>query len=139
MVVLIQYLMLVFHYLSLKILFLLDKDIYANEILIMRIVWENSNRILFYSTSASNPIAGGAVAYAGNITATNIALFLAVEKNLLIANELIQKVAAGGLSIQIPFVYSFLNNLSGTSQTVSIRLNRGHGKTCKKIYHSIYN
>lgn len=121
--------------------FELDKDIYAGgQVLILRIVWENVSRYQTYGTSDTNP-SSGAVTKTDNINLTNLALYLAVETNTLIANEVMAKVASpGGLQILIPYVHGFKNSPgAGTSQTITLRLNSGHGRKLKRIYHGVYN
>lgn len=121
-------------------IFELDKDIYAGgQVLILRIVWENVNRYQTNGTSATNPSTGTATKTT-DIPLTNLALYLAVETNTLIANEIMAKVASGGFQVLIPFVYGFKNNFgAGTSQTVTLRLNSGHGRKLKRIYHGVYH
>jgi|GEM_PF-5367726 len=117
----------------------LDKDILANEILIMRIVWNPTTKMYYNTTSAVNPTTGPTT-FAGNVTISNLALFLAVEKNKDIENQLRTQIATGGISILIPYVYTYKTNLGpSSSQTVSLRFNRGHGMRLLKIYHSLFN
>lgn len=120
-------------------IFALDKDIWANEILILRIVWNQANRIIYNGGNVAVPTTGVTV-YAGGMNVTNLTLYLAVETNPEITNQLRSQVAGGGINILIPYVYTYKTNLGpSASQTVSLRFNRGHGIRLSKIYHSVFN
>lgn len=116
----------------------LDKDLYAGEILLLRIVWNGSNRIYFTGDSPNNP-ADAPVAGAGDVAISKLQLFVAMEKNMEIVNQLQNQVSTGGMSILIPYVHSYKTNLNGGTQSVSLRFNRGHGIRLHKIYHSLFN
>ena len=80
------------------------------------------------------------LAFTGNVTIDNMTLYLAVEKNQEIINSLREKILSQeGFSVLIPYVHQYKNNLIGSSQTVSLRFNRGHGRRLVKIYHSVFN
>jgi hypothetical protein len=120
-------------------IYALDKDIYANEILILRIIWNQANRIIYNGTNNGNPSTAVTV-FAGSMNITNLTLYLAVETNQEIVNQLRTQVASGGVNILIPYVYTYKTNLGpSASQTVSLRFNRGHGIRLCKIYHSVFN
>ena len=46
---------------------------------------------------------------------------------------------SSGLSMHIPYVQAFKNSNQGTSQTISIQLDQGNGRTLMKCYHALYN
>lgn len=119
-------------------IFGLNKDIYFGEIILLRIVWNSTTRIYYQGAALADTITNAAAA-TGNCDIENLALYLAIEKNDEITNQLRSQILSGGLNILIPYVYTFKFNLGGGSQTVSIRLNRGHGRKLKKIFHSVFN
>jgi len=119
-------------------IFELDKDLYLGEVLYLKLIWNSSTRIAFNSTDITDPTAGRAILGA-NINISNLALYLAMEKNPEINNEIRAKVYAGGFKILIPYVYTSKTNLTGSSQTVTQRYNRTHGIRLKKIFHSVFN
>ena len=120
-------------------IFSLDKVIYANEILVMRTVFDSFDKIGFIGTSLTNPAAGAAVIPTATvITVSSLTTYLAVEQDPLIIQGLRQQVASGGFSVLIPYIYCYKNALTGTSQTVSLRFNRGHGRRLQRIYTSTF-
>ena len=122
----------------------------------MRLVWNGVNKIAFFGTSTTNPdvgntavtntpaTVGDAAAVAGStlglIQVSSLQLYLAIEKNQNIINQMQSQVLSGGLTYLIPYVLQFKNSpAASTSQSVTVRFNRGHGAKLIKIYHSIYN
>lgn len=121
-------------------IFALDKDLYMNEILILRIVWQQTTKMMYNGTSTTNPTTG-AGAFAGNIGISGLALYLAVDKNPEIVNSLQSRIASPtGLQVLIPYVYTYkFTSGNGTSHSTSYRFNRGHGMKLMKIYTSAFN
>lgn len=118
-------------------IFSYDKDLYLGEIILMRIIWNASTSIYFTGDSVNNPETAP-VAAVGNVSITNLQLYLATERNQTIVNQLRQKVESGTMSVMIPYVHSYKTNLTGNA-SVSLRFNRGHGVRLQKIYHSVFN
>jgi len=123
----------------------LDKDLYFNEVILLRIVWNPYTSWGFKSVQAdpdalTDPVTG-AVALAANIAITNLTLKLALESNEIINRGLIDKVQREGMHVVVPYVYGFKYTAAGTptTQTVTLRLNRANGMHLKKIYHSLFN
>lgn len=115
-------------------IFSINKDMIFPEVLILRVLF-NGSRLGF---TADDAVGTTPIALAGANVINNLQLLLAVEQNQEIINNLQQKVSAG-FDLMVPFIYRYKNNLTGSQQNVSIRLNRGHGATCKKILHSLYH
>ena len=118
-------------------IFSVNKDIYFGEIILLRIVLGTSQKVVFTNTDATN-LHTNAAAITNSIGISDLALYLAVEKNAEITNQLRTQVASSGFNLLIPYVYSFKNLLGGSSQNVSLRFNRGHGRRLMKIYHTIF-
>lgn len=117
----------------------LDKDLYFNEIMMLKIVWNPFTSWGFYTTSKDDPTATAA-ALAANIAITNLQFYLSCEMNYAIAAPLIEKVVTQGVSIVIPFVYASKYTASAaTNQIVSLRLNGAYGHHLKKIYHAVFH
>ncbi|GAM27970.1 hypothetical protein SAMD00019534_111460 [Acytostelium subglobosum LB1] len=112
-----------------------------NETLLVRFVWSELANIAFAAdppaalpdpspaiqpppspNPTTNPVALPAPA-AFNVT--NMAIYLAVEKNLAIVNELQTKIfSPDGFSLMIPYSYSYQAALTGQNQSVTLRVNR---------------
>lgn len=117
-----------------------DKDIYFGEIIILRIVWSPSVKIAYSNVDAGNvDVSLNPAALAASVAINNLNLYVAIEKNPEILNQLRTQIASDGYSLLIPYVYSYKNSLLGTSQNVSLRFNRGHGIKLIKIYHALFH
>lgn len=126
----------VFHNTLLEI----DKDLYfGGEILYLRLVLPDPTYVAFLSTSVTNPTtAARTITGAANLSLENTTLYLAIEQNQVIENSIKQTIMSGGLSLHIPYLYVNKQNLSGTSQSVSVRYNKGHGQKLKKLFWGCY-
>lgn len=120
-------------------IFSINKDQYFNDTVYLRIVWGKSPDCMYRATAA-NDIITGAAAYASDIALTNLRLFLAVEQNPVINQEIMSKAHAGTLTYQVPYVYyNKVNVATSTTHNVSVRYNRAHGRKLKKIYWAPYH
>jgi len=128
-------------------IFEFDKLIYAGEVLVLRIVFEGLPKIAYAGTANNNPTTG-ATAYPlaaqvvqNNfpIQITNLTLYLAVERNEEIVNQLKNKVMSDGLHLLIPYTTGYSIALTGTVQTISLRFNRGNGRRLLKVYTTSFN
>ena len=94
----------------------------------------------FDCTLATAPTTGNSTTLAGAVTFSNVVLFLAVEQNAFITDAIKSKFASGGLKFQIPYTLAFRNNTSAAGTVgVQIQMNRGYGKSLKKIMHSVWH
>lgn len=121
-------------------IFSMDKDLFIGEVLQLRIVFDSSDTSYYFLDTAGDDttvLTGAAAMGAHTVAVSNIAFYLAIEQDLGIAQQIIDK-ASTGLTIPIPFVYSYKTNLSSTSQSLSLRFNRAHGRKLRKIYHAPY-
>lgn len=116
-------------------IFDMNKDLYFGEVLQLRIVFDGRDSGYFDATTAASVQTGYAVE-PQDINVTNISFFCAIEQDLNIANQIINKVNTSGLTVPIPYIYSYKTNLSSTSQSLSLRFNRAHGKKLRRIYHA---
>jgi hypothetical protein len=118
--------------------FSIDKDLYFNEVLVLRIEWASGQAYSWYSTNVAQPATGAAVS-AANHTVSDLSLYLSVETDEQIIQSLREKVNSSGLQVLIPYVYHFKNNLTGNSQNISLRFNSAHGLSLCKIYTAPFN
>lgn len=119
-------------------IFNLNKDLYFGEVLQLRIVFDGRDSSYFEATAATSIIGGYAVE-SRDITVSNLAFYCAIEQDLNVANQIISKVNTTGMSVPIPYVYSYKTNLTSTSQSLSLRFNRAHGKKLRRIYHAPFH
>lgn len=123
----------------------LDKDLLFDEILVLRVVFNSTNKILFHGTSQTNPTVagGGAVAFtpANNtsVKVTNCEIFLAIEEDPNIVADIQIEKRDKGINLLIPYVYANKTSLSGGSQNITLRFNRGHGLRLLKVYHTAFH
>ena len=118
-------------------IFSLDKDLFFNETMLIKIVWNVRDAVGFYSAAEDGPETTPGV-LSGDVAISKLYLYLAMERNPLLAAAVIATVQNTGMIVNCPYVYSF-KNIPGasTSQNISIRLNRSNGTHLKKIIHSI--
>ena len=114
-----------------------DKDLYFGEVLILRIEWSPVNRIGWLGSSVTNPTTDSEPITV-DVGLTNLALYVAVEKDQEIINSLMSKVQSG-FQMLCPYVHGYKTNLQNASQSLSLRFNRGHGERLMKIYHAPFN
>lgn len=118
-----------------KTIFALDKDIVFPDIIVLRILFGPSNRAMYSNTSANDPADASTIAMTlGTITISNLTLYLATEKNEDIAQSVRALVnRPEGLNLLVDYPYSYKQALTGTSQNLSYRFNRGHGKNLMEV------
>jgi hypothetical protein len=115
-----------------------DKDLVFGEILLMRIVWNQGTKIAWASDSATVPdhYTDGAspINSVGNFTVNGLTLYLAIEQNEEISKAVYSKMKSG-MHVLIPAVVSGKTNITASSsQSLSTRLNSGHGRTLMRTY-----
>lgn len=119
----------------------LDKDLYFNgEILFLRFVWNPSSKIYFFKNANNDPTGGTAAA--GNVSITNLTLYLAIEVNPQIENMIKSQCLTDlGLQVLTPWVISGNKQNIGPSQFHGVisRYNRAHGMKLLKLYWAAYN
>jgi hypothetical protein len=118
--------------------FSINKMVYFEEPLILRIKFGPGVKAGFTATSPVNPTTG-ALALAGNITLTNIQLYQDQEKDQETLNALRQITQKGDWKVFIPSVTSWKQELKSTSQNATVTIQPAHGKRLVKILHSVWN
>ena len=119
-------------------IFDIDKDIYFNEIMQLRIVWSTKARVGWEGTSETDP-SDGAAALSSALTLSNIELFLAIEQNQGVINTIAALVSSGQYSLIVPWTRTNKTAYTGGAQNVINRYDRSHGIRLSKIYHTVYN
>lgn len=120
-------------------IFAVDKDLYIPSDMYIRFTAGGGNQFAFTSTSTTNP-STAAAAVTGDITLSNIYLYLAVETNQLIIDSVISKVLSDGIKLNVPYTVGFRNaQASGTVANINLQLSSQYGKTLKQIMHTVWN
>lgn len=118
-------------------IFDIDKDMFFGEVLQLRIVFDGRDATYFQAEATND--ATNAEACSQDINVTNIAFYTAVEQDQNIVNSIVKKFNTEGITIPIPYVYTYKTNLSSTSQSLSLRFNKAHGKKLRRIYHAPFH
>lgn len=104
----------------------------------LRIQTSPSSKVGYITTATNHPFTGAAVLEAQPII-KNIYLYLAVEKDQLIIDSIMQKYHSGQLKYTIPFTYTFRYSTVGAgSQSIQIQLNSQYGRVLKRMLHSVF-
>ena len=115
-----------------------NKNLYFGEILVMRIQFAPLTKIGYEFTKANTRVSDALVLSSGTIS--SLSVWLALETNRYLVETIIRQTAANGMRLLIPYTYTFkYTSPASTNQTVQQRLNRGHGKSLLRIYHSVFN
>lgn len=112
-----------------------DKDLYFNQALVMRVSFAGTDKMGGSSTSATDPETGK-VNNLGAVQVKNIRLNLAIETNREIADGVRGMVMTTGLSQVVPYVYPYLftNSSPQTSVSQQQRFNAGMGHSLLNVY-----
>lgn len=128
-----------FHHIK-KCILSLNKDLYfGGESLIFRIVWDTTAKVTYQGTAGNDPNAG-ARATTSVVNINSLALYIATETNPAIATAVMNQVRTSGLSVLTDYVYYYKTNVGGGStQSISLRFNRGNGRKLKYIITAVNN
>lgn len=123
-------------------LFSMDKDLMFPETLVITMNLAPSREVGFLGTGATNPITGAAAltAPAGVNTYSNLAIYIAVEQNQVIKQQVASLIESGRFTMNLPYIHYYYNNRNGGGQqAISLRFNNAHGKRINSIVHIPYN
>jgi hypothetical protein len=113
-------------------IFEINKSLLFREVLVLKLKLAPGNDIAYVNTSDVNPDATPAAA--GDITYSNITLYCAQERNAAVVEGLAAQTSSeAGMTVFSPFPSVFTNIRSGTSQNITLRLNKTHGSSLKSI------
>ena len=121
-----------------KTIMAVDKSILFREILVLKIKLARGTDVFYRGTSGVDPDVGlGAMNV--NYSFDNCALYVAQERNASIVEALnSQTESEAGFSLLVPYPTTFINDRNGTSQNVTLRLNRSHGQSLKSIKYNVF-
>jgi hypothetical protein len=116
--------------------FALDKTVFLGETVQLRFTSNAALDVIpCFGTSATNYSAANTTAFAGTIAISAPYLYLAVEQNQNIINDLNSKFnSEQGISYLTDYVHSIKLPVVASSNSLQIKLNRTHGQTLKRVY-----
>lgn len=99
-------------------------------------------RMSYYTTTPNTPSLN-VTAQAGNITASNVYLYVAVEQNVEICNSLLQSLAKGEIEydIEYPFTYraSVPGGATSTQLNYTVNIQKAFGSVLKRVTFALAN
>ncbi len=121
-------------------IFAIDKNMYAGQLLYMKLYFGPISKICYQSKSNANPSTGTPATYSGAGTISNLQLMLAVDTNEGNRTRAIANASSPqGMSLVIPWVQSYKNSNQNSTQNISIQMDIGSGRSIMKIIHSVFN
>ena len=126
-----------------KTFFAQDQDIVFGTDMWIRIYTNFLQRMCFYTTTPNNPsVTANATAVTASINASNVYLYLAIEKNEDLVNNLLASLASGRMKLTIPWMYTYRSSAAGLTNTtcnVTYSLSKSFGRGVKSITFVPYN
>jgi hypothetical protein len=119
-------------------IFAYDKDIFFNQIMYVRIVFNPTNKIYFNNVVQYPNVIATNAPFTGTVAITNLLMYLAVEQNKNIEKMIIDKMNSSGIELLVPFIYQNKLSLVGSQQNCTTRYNRGHGSRLLKVFWAPY-
>jgi hypothetical protein len=118
-----------------------DRDFFSPVEQYLRVQTSNGNKMAFSSTSAPGVAVAGAAVQVGNINVSNVYLYLCVEQNQLVVDDIYRRLAEGKLAYRIPYTTSFKNvgSPANAQTNISIQLSQQYGRRLKRILHTVFN
>lgn len=114
----------------------LDKSIYFGEVLILSVTFGTRDDFGFQGGDAADPTDTPAV-LAGDVTMSNIGLYVAAEANHAVAQMKKNEVMSNGVMIPIDYVHSYKSLQNAGTASVQLRFSGGHGQSLYRVYHTI--
>ncbi len=117
-------------------IFAMNKDLYVNEILEMKMIWKENQKFGFTSNNRTTPNFGNTTIYNDIVAITKLSLFPAYQADREKELQMKQAIDAGqDLNYLFDWVWSAkLNIPASTTQTITQRYNISNGQRLKRIY-----
>lgn len=121
-------------------IFEVDKSILFREVLVLKIKLATSDDIGYIGVGAgANPNADDPISLS-NLAFSDIYLYVAQERNASVVEALnAQTNSQEGFSLLVPYPSVFKNTKSSTKQNITLRLNKYHGSSLKKIQTACFS
>lgn len=115
-----------------------DRDVCFGTDMYLNTNYQYGQRMGYYSTGAG--VLTQVAQITSNITLTNVNVFWALEQNVNIRNDIINKLRSGGLKMEIPYTYITSQQASASSSlNYSFTISKNFGRTLKRILFVPYN
>lgn len=72
-----------------------------------------------------------------SVVLNEITMDLAISTDKTVNESLVNKLTKGGMRLDVPYVYSFFNDIGSAESSASIRLNNGQGERVLCIYNVV--
>lgn len=120
-------------------LFSMPQDFFGGgDNMYLRIMTAPSAKVGYVASAVTNPVTGAAVLEAQPVI-KQLYLYLAIEKDQLIIDSIMQKYTSGQLKYTIPFTYTFRYSTVGAgNNSIQIQLNSQYGKLLKRMLHAAF-
>lgn len=111
----------------------LDKDQYYGEPVFMRIIWNESKKIVWTATNLNDPDSGKTTSTA-DLVLSNLYLFACFEQNQVIIDDMLMKYRDGTSTYLCPYIITHKQQLSVGDVTLSVRYSTAQGQKIRRIY-----
>lgn len=117
-------------------IFSIDKDLFFNEIVYLKIIWNQASKVYWSGTAVNAGLANGT-----DFDITNVALHLQVEQNQAITQQLKNAIASRQFQMNVPWIKYYTQPFPQpvANQNVRIKVNSVDGRRLLKIWHSCFN
>ena len=121
----------------------MDKNmVFANETF-LRFNTQYASRLCFTTTTPANPHVGAADIASGKAPPqyNNVYLYLAVETNDKLIEQVKSKMLSGGIRLSIPFQHGYRHSsaASATTSSLQLTLTQQFGRKIKRIITALFN
>lgn len=119
----------------------LDKDLYfGSQELYIKMTIDNVSKWCFSGSAANDPVTAATALANPIVSLQNVYLWLAVEMQPEIIENIVTAYSSRGLRILIDYpVVTRIQTAASTNQAIVIPFVPAMGKTLKRLYHSVFN
>jgi len=120
----------------------MDKDLVFGTDQYLRLYSNYTTRMGFQTTSPATPsIQANATALSGNLTVSNVFLYVCIEENLDIRNTLLSALASGSIKMSIPYTWTQRYGIAGGSASgnPTLTITKSLGRGLKRVVLVPYN
>jgi len=114
------------------------KDLWYPDTLNLDVSFDIRSKVAFYATANNNPSTGTS-AFPANINVNNLFLYVAVNTNPEVVEDLQKLVLTKGLDLKIPYVLYQTQNRQTSQHQFQFFISKNSGKKLLKIYWIPFN